>query len=72
MKTKNQKHEPEMLPEYDFTAGTRGKYVDRFEKGSNIVVLSPDVAEVFNDSESVNEALRTLIKITRQGGKIPV
>ena len=61
----------EMLEEYDFSKGIRGKYASRFREGSNIVVLSPDVAEVFTDSESVNEALRTLIKITRESKKIP-
>lgn len=61
----------EMLEEYDFSNGVRGKYVNRFKEGSNIVVLSPDVAEVFSDSEPVNEALRTLIKITRESIKIP-
>ena len=60
-----------MLDEYDFSKGVRGKYVERFKTGSNIIVLSPDVAEVFSDSESVNEALRTLIKITRESKKIP-
>jgi hypothetical protein len=55
--------DPDMLDEYDFSKGVRGKYVQRFAAGSNIVVLSPDVAEVFPDSESVNEALRNLIKI---------
>lgn len=62
----------DMLEEYDFSKGIRGKYINRFKEGSNIVVLSPDVAEVFTDSESVNEALRTLIKITRGNKKIPV
>ena len=52
-----------MLDEYDFSQGVRGKYVQRFAEGSNVVVLSSDVAEVFPDSESVNEALRALIKI---------
>ena len=61
----------DMLAEYDFSNGVRGKYVNRFKEGSNIVVLSPDVAEVFTDSESVNEALRTLIKITQQSKKMP-
>jgi hypothetical protein len=61
----------DLLEEYDFSKGIRGKYVSRFKDGSNIVVLSPDVAEVFTDSESVNEALRTLIKITRESKKIP-
>ncbi|MBV6400485.1 MAG: hypothetical protein CNIPEHKO_00773 [Anaerolineales bacterium] len=60
-----------MLEEYNFSKGIRGKYVDRFKEGSNLVVLSLDVAEVFTDSESVNEALRTLIKITRESKKIP-
>ncbi|MGC1377999.1 MAG: hypothetical protein WA821_17335 [Anaerolineales bacterium] len=63
--------DPDMLKKYDFSKGVRGKYVERFKTGSNIVVLSPDVAEVFSDSESVNEALRTLIKITRESKKIP-
>jgi hypothetical protein len=65
--------DPEMLDEYDFTKGVRGKYAERYAGGSNVVVLSPDVAEVFPDSESVNEALRTLIKIARQTSKkVPV
>lgn len=55
--------DPDMLDEYDFSKGVRGKYAERFAEGSNIIVLSPDVAEVFPDSESVNEALRALIKI---------
>ncbi len=62
----------DLLDNYDFSNGIRGKYVERFREGSNVVVLSPDVAEVFTDSESVNEALRTLIKITRGSKKIPV
>jgi hypothetical protein len=47
--------DPEMSEEYDFGGGVRGKYVSRFEKGSNVVVLDPDVAKVFRDSESVNQ-----------------
>lgn len=54
---------PEMLDEYDFSGGVRGKYVGRFPKGSNVVVLEPDVAQVFTDSESVNRALRALAGI---------
>jgi hypothetical protein len=61
--------EPEMLDEYDFSRGVRGKYAERYAAGSNVVLLSPDVAEVFPDSESVNEALRALIKIARQTSK---
>jgi hypothetical protein len=52
-----------MLDEYDFSGGVRGKYVGRFAKGSNVVVLDPDVAQVFTDSESVNQALPALAGI---------
>jgi len=59
----------DMLDEYDFSGGVRGKYVDRFAKGSNVVVLDPDVASVFTDSESVNHALRALATIIEQTQK---
>src|SRR6266403_677178 len=38
-------HDPEMLEEYDFNGGVRGKYAARFAEGANIVVLDPDVAK---------------------------
>ncbi len=60
------RRDPDMLDEYDFSKGVRGKYAKRYAEGTNIVVLSPDVAEVFHDSESVNEALRVLVKVARQ------
>ena len=60
------RHEPEeMLPEYDFSSGVRGKYASRFAKDTIMVVLDPDVAEVFPDRESVNNALRSLSQIIR-------
>lgn len=59
----NNERDPEMLDEYDFSNGVRGKYAGRFAKGSNVVVLDPDVAQVFTDSESVNQALRTFAGI---------
>ena len=58
--------ELEMLDEYDFTGGVRGKYVDRVLSRKNIIVLEPDVAEVFSDSESVNQALRGLLPIIQK------
>ena len=61
----NEETDSDMLDEYDFSDGVRGKYVERFAKGSNIVVLDPDVAEIFTDSESVNQALRALAEIIR-------
>lgn len=63
---KKQNEEVEMLDEYDFTGGVRGKYVDRLANRKNIVVLEPDVAEVFTDSESVNQALRGLLPIIQK------
>ena len=59
----NNENDPEMLEEYDFSAGVRGKYAGRFAQGASVVVLDPDVAEVFPDSESVNTALRALAGI---------
>lgn len=45
--------------EYDFSRGVRGKYAARFARGSNVVVLAPDVAEVFRTARAVNAALRS-------------
>ena len=61
----NNQRDPDMLDEYDFSGGVRGKYVNRFAQGCNVVVLEPDVARVFTDSESVNRALRALAGITQ-------
>ena len=59
----------DMLDEYDFSSGVRGKYAKSYQKGSNVVVLDPDVAKVFSDKESVNESLRALAKIIQQKRK---
>jgi urate oxidase len=56
------KSKSDMLPDYDFSAGLRGKYAKSYAKGSNVVVLDPDVAKVFADSKSVNRSLRNLAK----------
>lgn len=58
--------EIEMLDEYDFTDGVRGKYVERVTNRKNVITLEPDVAEVFTDSESVNQALRGLLPIIQK------
>ena len=65
----NKQSDADMLDEYDFSGGVRGKYLDRFAEGSNVVVLDPDVARVFMDSESVNQALRALAGIQHQNEK---
>ena len=56
----------EMRREYDFSRGVRGKYARRFAAGSRVVVLDPDVAQVFPDSRSVNQVLRALTVIVRR------
>ena len=55
-----------MREEYDFSDGVRGKYASRFAEGSNVIVLDPDVAEVFRDAEAVNEALRLLARSAKE------
>ncbi|HEU4395468.1 MAG TPA: hypothetical protein VFS92_07865 [Planctomycetota bacterium] len=45
--------------EYDFSEGERGRYASRYARGSNVVVLAPDVARVFRTSRAVNRALRS-------------
>jgi hypothetical protein len=52
----------EMRPEYDLRGGIRGKYYKEYMQATNVVLLDPDVAAVFRDSESVNQALRLIIK----------
>ena len=63
------KTEDEMRPEYDFQDGIRGKYAKRYREGSNVVLLDPDLAEIFPDSESVNRALRALAEIAERNAK---
>lgn len=53
----------EMLEEYDFSNGIRGKYAKRYQEDINIVKLDSDVTKFFSDAKSVNEALRTLIRL---------
>ena len=53
----------EMRAEYDFFEGVRGKYVDRYRRGTNVVLLDPELADAFPDSKSVNDALRALVAI---------
>ncbi len=61
--TKKAKHESdELRPEYDFSGGIRGKYAARVARGTNVVVLDRDVADVFKTSKAVNAALRSQLK----------
>jgi hypothetical protein len=55
-----------MREEYDFSGGVRGKYVDRYRRGINVVLLDPELAAAFTDSKFVNEALRALVSIAKR------
>lgn len=69
MKKKTDELSDEMRPEYDFSklkfAG-RGIYAERYRSGTNIVLLDPDIRAAFPDDESVNEALRVIVKAAKQ------
>jgi len=61
--------EDELRPEYNFSqmqGGVRGKYVERYRTGTNIVRLDPDVAQAFPNDAAVNEALRLLIQVAQR------
>ncbi len=59
----------DLRPEYNLSklqGGARGKYLQRYRSGTNLVLLSPDVARYFPDGQSVNTALRTLIRTSKR------
>lgn len=60
----------EMRPEYDLRGGVRGKYYERYQQGTNVVLLEPDLAKIFRDSDTVNEALRRYL--SEHGAPPPV
>ncbi|WP_373537288.1 hypothetical protein [Microcoleus sp.] len=69
MKQEVDELEDELRPEYDFSkmaGGVRGKYVERYRTGTNVVLLDPDVAKAFPTNASVNEALRLLLQIAQR------
>ena len=75
-KNRTSEVEDELRPEYDLRellqGGVRGKYVDRFRAGTNLVLLDPDVARAFPDEAAVNEALRMVIRLSEmQRGEKP-
>jgi len=68
MKTKPGNNRDALRPEYDFdySKGVRGKYCRRLlQEGANVVVLEADIAKAFGDSAVVNEALRSLLDLSR-------
>ncbi len=69
-KVKNAAGNDDMRPEYDFSGAVRGRYYERFRQSSNVVLLDPDVSEAFPNSESVNQALRSLVSAARKGRRV--
>lgn len=68
MKAKEKRISDELRPEYnfDYSKAVRGKYYRRIlEEGANVVMLEPDVAKAFVDSSAVNDALRSLLNLTK-------
>ena len=68
MKTKSKDIAEDLRPEYafDYSKAVRGKYFKRLlEEGANVVVLEPDIAKAFTNSAAVNDALRSLLDLTR-------
>ena len=63
---KQELEDDDLEEEYDFTGAERGKYLERYRQGTNVVLLDPDVAQAFKDSESVNQTLRLLLDLARQ------
>ena len=65
MKKVESEEDDDLQPEYDFSqmqGGVRGKYVERYRQGTNLVLLDPDVAAAFPDAKAVNDALRLLLQ----------
>ena len=62
----------DLRPEYDLEKlleqGVRGKYAERYRAGTNLVLLEPDVAKAFPDEQTVNEALRLVLQLTKLPG----
>ncbi|MEN6467690.1 MAG: hypothetical protein ABFD45_01895 [Smithella sp.] len=66
---KKMQKDPSMLEGYDFSEAVQGKYAKRYEQGTNVIVIEPDVAKTFSDSAVVNEALNASIKRGVQDAK---
>ena len=57
-----------MRPEYDFASmkgGVRGKHYGPYRKGTNVVLIDPDVAAAFPTEDAVNQALRGILGTAR-------
>ena len=73
MKTSKETVEKDLRPEYtreDFPALVRGKYASRVRTSSNVVVIDPEVTELFPNADAVNAALRSLAEIARRARRV--
>lgn len=61
----NQDDSDSLRDEYDFSDGVQGKHYEAYRAGTNVVILEPDVADVFKDSAAVNKALRAIAQVAR-------
>lgn len=75
MKTRKNKMNDELRPEYDlgqlFKVGVRGKYAKRYHAGTNLVLLDPEVHKAFRNERAVNDALRLVIELRKVGSSKP-
>lgn len=55
-----------LRPEYDFSGAVRGSTAARYDRGANVVVIDPEVLDVFPDAKAVNEALCALAPVLRR------
>ena len=71
MKTRKNRMNDELRPEYDLgrllKGGVRGKYAKRYHAGTNLILLDPDVRKAFRSERAVNDALRLVIELRKVG-----
>ncbi len=69
---KTDAEDDDLEPEYDLAqllkGSVRGKYAQRYQEGTNLILLDPDVAQAFPDERSVNDALRLVVQLTEIAG----
>ena len=72
MKQTAKKTEDELRPEYDLASllkgGVKGKYAKRFQEGTNLVLIEPQIHSQFKSDQEVNDALRLVIELRKIGG----
>jgi hypothetical protein len=72
-KKSNDEQNDDLRPQYNLGSllktGVQSKYAERFRKGTNLVLLAPDVAEAFPTAEAVNETLRMVLQLTELRAK---